>query len=99
MQIPILVERLKGNGYRARGSAPFAITAKGATREEALARLREKIESRLQKGMELVEMEIGPQPHPLAKYAGMFKDDPLFKDVLRIMAENRKKMDEDPNVT
>jgi hypothetical protein len=24
MQIPILIERVKGNGYRARGAEPFA---------------------------------------------------------------------------
>ncbi len=45
MQIPVLVERLKGNGYRARGKDPFAISAKGATREEALAKLRAKIQA------------------------------------------------------
>jgi hypothetical protein len=39
MQIPVLVERVKGNGYRARGTEPFAISAKGSTREEALAKL------------------------------------------------------------
>ena len=33
-----------------------------------------------------------PPMHP------MFKDDPDFEDVLKIMAENRKKMDEDPDV-
>ena len=28
----------------------------------------------------------------------MFKDDPDFDDVLEIMAENREKMNEDPDV-
>ncbi len=42
MQIPVLVERVKGNGYRARGVEPFAVSAKGSTREEALAKLRAK---------------------------------------------------------
>jgi hypothetical protein len=30
MRIPVLVERVKGNGYRARGTEPFAISAKGS---------------------------------------------------------------------
>jgi hypothetical protein len=90
MQIPVLVERVKGNGYRARGSEPFAVSAKVCTREEALAKLRVKIEACLKKGTELVGLEIGPQPHPLAEFAGMFKDDPDFEDVLKIMADNRK---------
>ncbi len=28
----------------------------------------------------------------------MFKDDPDFQEVLQIMAENRRKMDKDPDV-
>jgi hypothetical protein len=98
MEIPILLERIPGNGYRARSAGPFAVTARGATREEALAKLRDKIEARLDSGTELLALEIGPQPHPWRKYAGMFKDDPDFKDVLQIMAENRRKMNEDPDV-
>jgi predicted RNase H-like HicB family nuclease len=98
MQIPVLVERVKGNGYRARGKDPFAVSARGATREEALAKLRAKIQTRLKNGTEIVGLDVGPQPHPLAEFAGMFKDDPLFEDVLKIMAENRKRMNEDPDV-
>jgi predicted RNase H-like HicB family nuclease len=98
MQIPVLVERVKGNGYRARGKDPFAVSAKGATREEALAKLRVKIQTRLKNGTEIVGLEVGPQPHPLAEFAGMFKDDPDFEDVLKIMADNRKKMNQDPDV-
>jgi predicted RNase H-like HicB family nuclease len=98
MQIPVLVERIKGNGYRARGKDPFALSARGETREEALANLRTKIQARLSKGTEVVGLEIDPVPHPLAEFAGMFKDDPLFEDVIKIIAQNRKAMDEDPNI-
>jgi len=98
MQIPVLVERVKGNGYRARGTEPFAVSAKGTTREDALAKLRAKIQTRLKNGTEIVGLEVGPEPHPLAEFAGMFKDDPDFEDVLKIMAANRKRMNEDPDV-
>ena len=98
MQIPILVERVKGNGYRARGKDPFAVSAKGVTREEALAKLHTKIQTRLRNGTEIVGLEVGQEVHPLAEFAGMFKDDPDFKDVVKIMADNRKRMDADPNV-
>src|SRR2546422_2893574 len=98
MQIPVVVERVKGNGYRARSAEPVAISARGSTREEALAKLREKIDTRLKKGTELIGLEVGSQPHPLAEFAGMFKDDPDFEEVLKIMAENRRRMDEDPDV-
>src|SRR3979490_1331680 len=97
MQIPVLVEQLKGNGYRARGKDPFAVSAKGATREEALAKLRAKIQDRLKNGTEIVALEVGPQPHPLAKFAGMFKDDPLFDDWQKAIAAYRRQVDDDPD--
>ena len=96
MQIPVIVERVKGNGYRARSAEPVAVSARGPTRAQAISKLREKIQSRLEKGTELIALELDPQHHPLAEFAGMFKDDPYFEDVLRIIAENRKRMDEDP---
>jgi hypothetical protein len=97
MQIPILVERIAGDGYRARAFQPFAVTAKGATRQEALARVREKVESRLKDGTELVGLEVGPETNPWVEFAGMFKDDPLIDEWKKAMAEYRKKVDEDPD--
>jgi hypothetical protein len=97
MQIPVLVERVKGNGYRARGTQPFAVSAKGSTREEALAKLRAKIESRLKNGVELVGLEVGAPPHPWAAFVGMFKDDPWIDDWKRSVEEYRQKIDEDPD--
>jgi hypothetical protein len=97
MQIPVLVKRVKGNGYRARGSEPFAITARGATREEALGKLRDKIQARLGRNSEVVGLEVGPEPHPWAKYAGMFKDDPMFDDWQKAITEYRRSVIEDPS--
>jgi hypothetical protein len=97
MQIPVLVERVKGNGYRARGHEPFAVSAKGATREEALAKLRAKIQTRLKNGTEIVGLEMGEPPHPLAEFAGMFKDDPLFENWQKAIAEYRREVDNDPD--
>jgi hypothetical protein len=97
MQIPILVERVTGNGYRARGTEPFAISARGSTREEALAKLRAKIPARLKNGTEVVGLEIGRQSHPLAEFAGLFKDDPLFDDWQKAIADYRRRVDNDPD--
>ncbi len=97
MKIPVLVEHVKGNGYRARGTDPFAITARGATREEALKKLRAKIEGRLKNGTELVGLEIGPESHPLMEFAGMFQDDPLYGDWQKAIEEYRRQVDESPN--
>ncbi len=98
MQISVLVEPLAGNGYRAQGAAPFAFSAEGATREEAIAKVRQLCQARLSAGAEVVTVEVGAPPHPWLPFAGMFKDDPDFRDVVEIMAENRRKMDEDPSI-
>ncbi len=97
MQIPVLIESIARSGYRAKSKEPFALSAKGATREEALAKLRAKIESRLKKGTEIVGLEVGKQPHPWMEFAGMFKDDPWIEDWKQSIEEYRKKVDEDPN--
>ncbi len=98
MQIPVLIEPVGQNGYRARATEPFAVSAKGATREEALAKLRAKIEGRLKNGTQIVGLEVGKVPHPWMEFAGMFKDDPWIEDWKRSVEEYRKKVDEDPNV-
>ena len=98
MQIPVLIERIARNGYRAKGQEPFGVSAKGATREEALAKLRAKIEGRLKKsGVELVGLDVGKPPDPWMEFAGMHKDDPWIEDWKRSVEEYRRKVDEDPD--
>ena len=36
MQIPVLIEPIAGNGYRARGGEPLAVVVEAPTRAEAL---------------------------------------------------------------
>jgi hypothetical protein len=98
MEIPILIEPIAGNGYRARGES-LALTADGPTPEAALARLKEQLHARINTGVSIVPLQIPDAPHPLAEFAGMFKDDPDFQEVVEIVAENRRKMDADPDVS
>ena len=101
MQIPILIEPVENNGYRASTGEPLGLTADGPTCEVALANLRSLMQSRLQNGTRLVSLDVptaADSENPWVKYAGMFKDDPDFDEVLEIMAENRRKMDADPDV-
>ena len=56
MQIPVLVERVAGNGYRARGAEPLGFVAEGPTRETALAKLKELVQARLRQGAEIVSI-------------------------------------------
>ena len=97
MQIPVLIEPIARNGYRAKGLEPFAVSAKGGTREEALANLRIKIEGRLKNGVELVGLDVGSASDPWMEIVGMFKDDPWIEDWKESVKEYRRKADEDPD--
>ena len=70
MHIPILIERVNGNGYRSRGGEQFALSAEGATREEVLAALQSQLQERLNGGAEVASLEVTSGPHPLARFAG-----------------------------
>jgi hypothetical protein len=95
MQIPILIEPVAGNGYRARGGEPLPLTAEGASREEALAKLKEELDARLRGGAVVVPLELPSATHPLAEFAGMFKADPLIKKWKKSMAAYRRRTDKD----
>lgn len=95
MQIPVLIEPIAGNGFRASGGEPLAVVVEAPTREEALAKLRDQLQARLRNGAEIVPLEMTPQPHPLAEFVGMFKDDPWIADWKKSMAEYRRRIDKE----
>jgi hypothetical protein len=98
MEIPVLIEPVAGDGYRARGGEPFALTGEGATPEEALQHLRERIRHRLTPGARVVSLQVSPPEPPWAPFAGALRGDPMLQDWKQAMAEYRRKMDEDPDV-
>ena len=98
MQIPVLIEPVAGNGYRARGGEPLALTADGATPAEALARLRQLLQERLQGGSRLVSLDLSSEENPWRNMAGMFQDDPLFDDWQQAIADYRQQVEEDPDI-
>ena len=95
MQIPVLIEPVANNGYRARCGEPLPLQTEGATREEAVRKLNELLELRLQKGGELTSLEIGKPAHPLFQWAGWLKNDPLFEEWQQAIEENRRRDDEE----
>jgi hypothetical protein len=97
VEIPVLIEPIAGNGYRARGGEPLPLTAEGPTREAALASLREQVRARLRDGAEVVPLDVGVEPHPLAEFVGMFQDEPLLAPWKKAMADYRRKIDREPN--
>ncbi len=93
MQIPVLIET-GTYGYRATTGQPLALSADGATREEALGQLRKAMKTRLGAGAEIAPLEVASSEHPLAPYAGMYKDNPLFDAWQQAIADYRRQADE-----
>lgn len=98
MKISVLIEPLNGKGFRATGGEPLAIIAEGATREEALDRLKAEVQARLKAGAEIVSLEVEPEEHPLLKYAGMYKDDPMFEEWIQAIEDYRDQVDKDDSI-
>jgi hypothetical protein len=90
MQIPILIEPVADNGYRAHGGAPFNDVAEGATPEAALEKLRQSVERRLVAGARIVSLEVSPSDHVWLPFAGVFDEsDPIVQKWLAVMKSRR----------
>jgi predicted RNase H-like HicB family nuclease len=95
MNLTILVEQLDSDKFRAETSQPVSLTTEGSSREEAIQRLRELAERRLQGG-ELVRVEIkgNNQLSPWTRFAGVWKNHPEFDQYVENVAEYRRQVDE-----
>lgn len=96
MVIPVLIEPIAGGGFRAVAGSLSTLSAEGASQDEALDRLRDEIQLKLSTGASLVPLDIPPvEENPWVKYAGAFRDDPLFDEWVQAMAENRRRDQEE----
>jgi predicted RNase H-like HicB family nuclease len=98
MQLPVLIEPVAGDRFQAKGGEPFAFTAEGATREEALQNLQRQIEAHLAAGAEIVTLEVPAQDNPWKQMQGIFEDDPWFEEWQQAIAEYRQQVEEDPDI-
>lgn len=98
MQIPVLIERVAGSRFRARGLDLSAASADGATQQEALENLRKLLQGSVPPQAWLVALQLTTnQESPLDRVAGIFDpEDPLVQEWKQIMAENRKTADMGP---
>jgi hypothetical protein len=95
MRIPVLVEPLGPNSYRA---SAFGLSAEGATRDEALQKLRALFEGKWANGAEIVPLEVPPFEHPGDRFVGTWaEDDPLLAEWEKAVEEYRRSVDADPN--
>jgi hypothetical protein len=97
MRIPVLIESVPGNGFRARGGEPLALSAEGTTRDEAITRLKSLIADRLAVGAELISLDVGTLGHPLAPVPGWSEDDPLLDEWQEAFKTYRRQVESDPD--
>jgi hypothetical protein len=96
MQIPILVEALGQDQYRAQAPAPFSVAAEGKSSAEAVQKLRAKIESEFSNGKQIVMLDLPIETeNPWIQYAGHLKDETFLDDFQAGLAEYRRQRDPD----
>src|SRR5262249_47591621 len=96
MLIPVLLEPIE-KGFRARTGEPLALSAEGATEDEAVRNLKALLAARLNGGAKVVAVDVPGAGNPWMRIAGMFKDDPLFDAFQEDIAEGRRQEDEAAN--
>jgi predicted RNase H-like HicB family nuclease len=95
VQIPVLVEPVADNGFRAKAGEPVPVTAEGATPDEAVRNLRAALDRQLKNGRQLLAMEV-TQENPWLALAGMHDPkDPLVQKWKQEMAAYRQEDDPD----
>lgn len=94
MQIAVAVEPIPLGGFRAESAPPFTVVAEGSTREEAVAKVRDELNKQLDRGKEIVVIEVGSAaPNPWLRMAGRLKDSELFDEWRAEVEEYRRQRD------
>ena len=93
-----VLESRNKDDYRATVMGLPNITATGKTRQEALSNLRQIFYHRLPQ-LEIVPLEEDKEgsSHPWKQWAGIFKDDPQFDEMVAEIEAYRRELDADDN--
>jgi hypothetical protein len=94
MDIPVLIEPLGPDKFRA---TVFHLSAEGATPDEAKQRVQDDLDARLRAGARIDSIRIPvPKWEPEFPMPADAVADPMFREYLSILTENRRRADEDP---
>ncbi|MGJ5630803.1 hypothetical protein [Nostoc sp. CALU 1950] len=88
----VLIENQPDGGVSATVLGLPDFKGSGVTKEEALEKVIQLLQERKP---EIVTLEIEPPQaeHPWMKFAGMFKDDPQFDEMLAYIEADRRELD------
>lgn len=97
MHVPVILEQAKDNGFRASVFAPVPLVAEGASREQAVEKLRGMLCERLS-GAEVIQLElpVESRPDPWLAFAGVWRDHPDAAEVEENIRQYRREVDTDP---
>ncbi len=93
MKIPVLIEPIASGGFRARAGEPFLLFGDGATAQEAMRCLEEKLADRLRSGAQLGFLDVAngaPGLAPPLPADDLYKTDWVFRELQEAIAENRR---------
>ena len=81
MEVPVIIEPITGSGYRATGAGGLSVglSADGATAAEAIDRLADQVQLRVNAGARLEELNVAGGPAPWKQDAGYLHDDPIYQ--------------------
>jgi hypothetical protein len=98
VEVPVIIESVTGNGYRATGAGGLSVglTAAGATAAEAIERLADQLRMRAHPGAKLAELSVASSAAHWMQDAAYLHDDPLYEPWREAMEEYRRQFDEDP---
>jgi hypothetical protein len=98
MDIPVFIEPVANNGYRASSGAVPGLSADGPTPDEALRQFESLLASRVAAGVRVVSIAVPVADNPWLRLAGMYENDLLFDQWQRDIAERGRELDADPDV-
>ena len=94
MQIPVLIESLPGNRFRAKSASLHTFAVEGESAEESLRLWQERFASVLPADAVIVRVESSSSNlPPWARFIGDLKDDPLVEVWRECLEEYRSQRD------
>ena len=99
MQVPVLIESLPGNRFRATSTTSLPLMVEGNSAEESLRLWRERYASVLPLDAQVVAVEESATlTHPFAKFIGTLKNDRLVELWREGVEEYRRQRDREDGI-
>jgi hypothetical protein len=90
MQLPVLIEPLSNDSFRATSGEPVPVVVEAPTPDEAMQKVQQAIRTKLESGARLASIVLTTGEHTWLPFAGMLSsDDPLVQEWIEVMKESR----------